>query len=64
MYLGMIVGRAIEVSHDRGKSGVCRSDSAGDQLDITQETYAYRNQSLVIHCVKDDREIPPQYERR
>jgi hypothetical protein len=59
MCLGKLVDRAIEVFLDRGKSGVCRWDSAGHQLDITQETYAYRNQSLVIHCVKDDREIPP-----
>jgi hypothetical protein len=40
MYLGMIAGRVIVafLYLYRGKSGVCRSDSAGDQLDITQET--------------------------
>ena len=66
MCLGMIVDLVIEVylSHDRGMSGVSRSDSAGDQLAITQNTRAYRNQSLIVHCVKDYREIPPQYERR
>jgi hypothetical protein len=43
MYLGMIVGLVIVVFLSRGKNGVCRLDSAGNQLCVTQRTSAYRN---------------------
>ena len=65
MYLGMVVDLAIEVYLflSRGRNAVYRLGSARDQLAITQKTKAYRNQSLIVHCVKDYREIPSQNER-
>jgi len=65
MCLGVIVDLVIEVYLFLypGRTAVCHWDSARDQLAITQNTRAYRNQSLIVHCVKDNRKIPSQNER-